>query len=63
MISVNKEYCPQNHKCPVINYCPVDAIIQDSPFTAPRIDEQKCVKCGKCTKACFVFSCDDCSGK
>ncbi len=60
MVKVNSHYCPQNHPCPVVNICPTDAIIQETPFSAPKIDESKCIKCGKCAKSCFVFSCDDC---
>ena len=60
MVKVNEAYCPKNHFCPALNSCPVDAIVQDNPYSAPRVIEEKCIKCGKCTKACFVFSCDDC---
>lgn len=60
MVDVNANYCPKNHACPVVKICPTDAIIQDSIYSAPRIDESKCVKCGKCTQTCFVFTCSDC---
>ncbi|MFC2111059.1 4Fe-4S binding protein [Bacteroidota bacterium] len=55
-IIINESYCPQNHNCPVIRKCPVGAIIQNSPFEAPRIDEEKCTECGKCIKSCNVFN-------
>ena len=55
MIDVNKEYCPQNHNCPVISACPMGAIVQDSPFDAPRIDKEKCTECGLCSRYCPVF--------
>jgi Fe-S-cluster-containing hydrogenase component 2 len=48
---VNKERCPQNHRCPAIRVCPVGAIVQEG-FNAPKIIEDKCIKCGKCTKFC-----------
>jgi len=60
MVSVNSGLCPQNHNCPALRSCPVGAIVQDNPYSAPRIIEEKCISCGECTKACFVFSCDDC---
>ena len=45
------ENCPQNHKCPAVNVCPVGALIQKD-FEAPKIDYDKCVKCGKCSNFC-----------
>lgn len=55
-IQVNEQFCPKNHYCPAVNICPVGAILQDSPFNAPRIDGSKCIKCGKCANICNVFS-------
>lgn len=43
--------CPKNHKCPAINICPVNAITQNN-FELPKINEEKCIKCGKCTNFC-----------
>ena len=40
--------CPQNHHCPAIKVCPVGALSQNG-FSAPIIDEKKCIKCGKCS--------------
>ena len=37
--------CPQNHKCPA------GALSQDG-FNAPKIDYDKCIKCGKCSNFC-----------
>ncbi len=58
LIVIN-ERCPQNHKCPSVAVCPVDALIQTG-FSAPVVDESKCIKCGKCVKFCpkkaLVFS-------
>ena len=43
--------CPQNHKCPAVNICPVGALSQEG-FNAPIIDHNKCIKCGKCSNFC-----------
>ncbi|MFC1887372.1 4Fe-4S ferredoxin [Candidatus Cloacimonadota bacterium] len=55
MIEVRKEFCPKNHRCPTMNICPVGAIVQESPFSAPNIDEEICTDCGICTTSCRVF--------
>jgi ferredoxin len=54
MIIVHPEYCPQNHHCPTIAQCPAGAISQTG-FAAPTIDQDKCIDCGLCAKACNVF--------
>jgi len=59
-IVVNKHMCPQNHPCPAVRVCPVGAITQQSPFSAPEINQEKCTGCGICTRACFAFSCQNC---
>lgn len=48
---VNKNRCPQNHSCPSVKVCPVDALSQNG-FEAPKIDLNKCIKCGKCVRFC-----------
>ncbi len=50
-MNINPKICPQNHICPLIKICPVDAIQQDNTGL-PIIDEEKCIKCGKCAKQC-----------
>lgn len=45
------EKCPQNHKCPAVKVCPVGALSQKE-YEAPKIDEEKCIKCGKCSNFC-----------
>ena len=50
-IIVNSNRCPQNHPCPSVAMCPVNALIQVG-FAAPSVDESKCIKCGKCVKYC-----------
>jgi Fe-S-cluster-containing hydrogenase component 2 len=51
MITVNKNRCPQNHKCPAIRVCPVNAISQKD-FELPIVDNNICVECKKCIKFC-----------
>ncbi|HBY21618.1 MAG: 4Fe-4S ferredoxin [Clostridiales bacterium GWE2_32_10] len=48
---VKKERCPQNHPCPSVKVCPVKALKQKK-FEAPEVDEEVCIKCGKCVKTC-----------
>ena len=43
--------CPQNHTCPSVKVCPVGALIQKG-YDAPEVDNEKCVKCGKCSNYC-----------
>ena len=48
---VKTNRCPQNHPCPSIKVCPVGALSQQG-YNAPRVDMNKCIKCGKCAKYC-----------
>ncbi len=50
-ITVEPRRCPQNHPCPVVRICPVNAISQNG-FAAPTIDKSKCTNCGKCVRFC-----------
>lgn len=50
-LTVDKNLCPQNHKCPSIKVCPVGAI-QQSGNGLPTIDPEKCIKCEKCVMYC-----------
>lgn len=50
-IIVDEVRCPQNHPCPSVKVCPVDAIIQKG-YKAPTIDYDKCIKCKKCISYC-----------
>jgi len=50
-INVKKERCPQNHKCPAVKVCPVDALSQQG-LAAPVVDAEKCIDCGKCAEVC-----------
>ncbi len=51
MISVDKNLCPQNHKCPAIRICPVQAISQIA-HELPVIDNSICISCEKCIYYC-----------
>jgi Fe-S-cluster-containing hydrogenase component 2 len=48
---VDKRACPQNHRCPILRVCPVEAMTQRG-FSAPVIDEAKCQECAKCVRYC-----------
>jgi len=50
-ISIIANRCPQNHRCPLLNVCPVDAISQNG-IGLPVIDKSKCIDCGKCVSHC-----------
>lgn len=50
-LSVIVENCPQNHKCPSVNICPVGALSQVD-FEAPTVNDEKCIRCGKCSNFC-----------
>ena len=50
-LKIIKERCPQSHKCPSVNVCPVGALSQEG-YNAPVIDYSKCISCGKCSNFC-----------
>ncbi len=50
-LTVDKNLCPQNHKCPAIRVCPV-AAIQQNGNALPQIDQEKCIQCEKCVMYC-----------
>jgi Fe-S-cluster-containing hydrogenase component 2 len=50
-VIVKKERCPQDHKCPAVKVCPVNALSQQD-LAAPVVDAEKCIDCGKCADAC-----------
>lgn len=51
LLSVNSSVCPQSHSCPAVRVCPVGALSQRGN-KAPRVDLNKCIKCGKCVRYC-----------
>lgn len=50
-IIIDSTKCPQDHPCPLVRVCPARAISQDG-FSAPKIDDEKCVSCGRCVASC-----------
>ena len=50
-LSLNKDNCLQNHVCPAVKVCPVGALSQNG-FSAPEIDYDKCIACGRCSNFC-----------
>jgi Fe-S-cluster-containing hydrogenase component 2 len=50
-IFVDKRRCPENHPCPSVRVCPVNALTQKG-YAAPKADMKACVKCGKCVRYC-----------
>ncbi|MEA5019297.1 MAG: 4Fe-4S binding protein [Gordonibacter sp.] len=48
---VDAARCPQNHRCPSVGVCPVDALSQTG-FSAPTVDQDACISCGKCVSFC-----------
>ncbi|MGH4141064.1 ATP-binding protein [Clostridium sp.] len=50
-IKIINSRCPENHPCPSVRVCPVNAL-QQVGFDAPTVLEDKCTKCGKCVKYC-----------
>ncbi len=55
MIIIKEEFCPKNHRCPVLNICPVGAITQKNINSAPEVDNDKCISCKKCLIGCGTF--------
>lgn len=50
-LMIDAARCPQNHRCPLLEVCPAEAISQQG-FGLPEIDTGKCIECGKCVKYC-----------
>lgn len=50
-LAIKTNKCPQNHPCPSVRVCPSDALSQKG-FSAPAVELEKCIKCGKCVKFC-----------
>jgi len=48
---IDKNKCPQNHRCPAIKVCPTEAIKQKN-HALPTIDADLCILCKKCVEYC-----------
>ena len=44
--------CHQCARAPCIEVCPVKALSKDAKTSAVIVDEEKCIGCGECVKAC-----------
>lgn len=54
-LSEHKSECTGCHAC--ANSCPVNAIsmkADEEGFLYPKVDRQKCIRCGRCTKVCHI---------
>ena len=51
MLKVIENNCPQNHVCPALKVCPVNALKQEG-YKAPTVDASLCIECGECTNFC-----------
>ncbi len=51
ILNIKKDNCPQNHPCPAVKVCPVNALSQTN-HNAPVVDRDKCIRCGKCSQFC-----------
>ncbi|MCD4814042.1 4Fe-4S binding protein [bacterium] len=52
-VEITAYKCPQNHPCPAVRVCPVNALMQDR-YEAPRVDEKLCMDCGNCVAVCAM---------
>jgi len=50
---VNKDKCPQNHKCLSMAICPKGTITQKDIYSLPEVDFDKCILCCKCMNCCL----------
>lgn len=48
---IDPKLCPQNHHCPLVEICPMEAISQLGN-SLPVIDSEKCIECGECVEQC-----------
>lgn len=51
MYLISENVCPQDHLCPLVKACPVGAITQNQTGL-PVINQQLCIRCGKCYANC-----------
>jgi len=51
VLIIRDKLCPQNHLCPAVKECPVNALAQNG-MRVPTVDREKCIACGKCAETC-----------
>jgi len=51
MIRVDPNRCPQNHRCPAVVVCPMNALSQDG-HKLPRVSVGRCIECLQCIRLC-----------
>ncbi len=51
-ITVNKDKCPQDHRCPAMAICPKQAITQETIYDLPQVNVDLCILCKKCIQYC-----------
>jgi Fe-S-cluster-containing hydrogenase component 2 len=50
-VKIAKHLCPQNHRCPALQVCPVGALTQNG-YEAPNINVEACIDCNACVQVC-----------
>ena len=50
-VKVARNLCRQNHRCPAVRSCPVDALRQMG-YAALTINKDACIDCGTCVRVC-----------
>ncbi len=51
-IIVNKEKCPQDHRCPAMAICPKQSITQENIYALPQVNPETCILCKQCINYC-----------
>lgn len=53
-VLINFKICDNAKECNGIEVCPTGALSWDDEKNSIKIDNKKCISCGKCEKACMV---------
>ena len=53
-ILINFKICDNAKECDCISACPMKAFSWDAKKKTIKVNEKKCISCGKCVKACTV---------
>jgi len=49
---IDEMVCDRSPFCPANRVCPVEAVVQEHPFSSFKVVEEKCIGCGKCVRVC-----------